>query len=101
MEFVSGDWNAQDGAAELCSSLDDAAQFCVKERKRAVGDSFASHLCTLRPSFFHVLPSVKCGSMEKEMATRSNILVWEIPWTQEPGGLQSICPQGHQELDTT
>jgi len=25
MEFVSGDWNAQDGAAELCSSLDDAA----------------------------------------------------------------------------
>ena len=101
MEFVIGDWNAQDGAAELCSSLDDAAQCCVKERKRAVADSFASHLCTLGPNFFHVLPSVKCGLMEKEMATRSNILVWEIPWTQEPGGLQSICPRGHQELDTT
>ena len=26
---------------------------------------------------------------EKEMATHSSILVWEIPWTEEPGGLQS------------
>ena len=24
------------------------------------------------------------------MATHSNILVWEIPWTEEPGGLQSM-----------
>ena len=24
---------------------------------------------------------------EKEMATRSSILAWEIPWTEEPGGL--------------
>ena len=28
--------------------------------------------------------------MEKEMAIHSNILVWEIPWTEEPGGLQSM-----------
>ena len=27
--------------------------------------------------------------LEKEMATHSSILVWEIPWTEEPGGLQS------------
>ena len=27
--------------------------------------------------------------LEKEMATHSNILAWEIPWTEEPGGLQS------------
>ena len=25
--------------------------------------------------------------LEKEMATQSSILVWEIPWTREPGGL--------------
>ena len=25
----------------------------------------------------------------KEMATRSSILAWKIPWTEEPGGLQS------------
>ena len=29
-------------------------------------------------------------SLEKEMATHSNILAWRIPWTEEPGGLQSI-----------
>ena len=28
--------------------------------------------------------------LEKEMAAQSNILAWEIPWTEEPGGLQSI-----------
>ena len=27
-------------------------------------------------------------SPEKEMATHSSILAWEIPWTEEPGGLQ-------------
>ena len=27
---------------------------------------------------------------EKEMATHFSILVWEIPWTEEPGGLQSL-----------
>ena len=36
--------------------------------------------------------------LEKEMATHSRILSWEIPWTEEPGGLQSM---GHKELDTT
>ena len=28
--------------------------------------------------------------LEKRMATHSNILTWRIPWTEEPGGLQSI-----------
>ena len=28
--------------------------------------------------------------MEKGMATHSSILAWRIPWTEEPGGLQSI-----------
>ena len=28
--------------------------------------------------------------LEKEMATHSNILAWEIPWTEEPGRLQSM-----------
>ena len=38
-------------------------------------------------------------SLEKEMATRSSILAWRIPWTEEPGGLQSH--QESQELDKT
>ena len=33
--------------------------------------------------------------LEKEMAIHSSILAWRIPWTEEPGGLQS------KELDTT
>ena len=36
--------------------------------------------------------------LEKKMATHSTIPAWEIPWTEEPGGLQSM---GSQELDTT
>ena len=31
--------------------------------------------------------------LEKEMATHSSILAWKIPWTEEPGGLQSTGQQ--------
>ena len=31
--------------------------------------------------------------LEKEMATHSSILAWRIPWTEEPGGLQSVGSQ--------
>ena len=30
---------------------------------------------------------------QKEMTTHSSILAWEIPWTEEPGGLQSMGSQ--------
>ena len=35
--------------------------------------------------------------LEKELATHSSILAWEMPWTEEPGGLQSMESQrvGH------
>ena len=35
--------------------------------------------------------------LEKEMATHSSVLAWEIPWTKEPGGLYSMGSQrvGH------
>ena len=36
--------------------------------------------------------------LEKGMATHSSILAWRIPWTEEPGGLQSV---GSKESDTT
>ena len=36
--------------------------------------------------------------LEEEMATHSSILVWKIPWTEEPGGLQSM---GSQRVDMT
>ena len=31
--------------------------------------------------------------LEKEMATHSSILAWEIPWTEEPGGIQAMGSQ--------
>ena len=36
--------------------------------------------------------------LEEGMATHSSIPAWRIPWTEEPGGLQSMGPQ---ESDTT
>ena len=36
--------------------------------------------------------------LEKEMATHSSILAWEIPWTEKPVGYSSW---GHKELDMT
>ena len=36
------------------------------------------------------IPGSGRSSPEKEMATHSSILAWKIPWTEEPGGLQSM-----------
>ena len=39
--------------------------------------------------------------LEEKMATRPSILAWEIPWTEEPGRLQSVClsfPMGLERL---
>ena len=36
--------------------------------------------------------------LEEEMAIHCSVLAWRIPWTEEPGGLQST---GSQEPDTT
>ena len=44
-----------------------------------------------------VLPLGQKGSLEKVITAHSSILAWEIPWTEEPGGLQSMGSQrlGH------
>ena len=39
---------------------------------------------------------LKALQLEKEMATHSNILAWEILQTEEPGGLQSMGSQKSQ-----
>ena len=41
--------------------------------------------------------------LEKEMATHSSILAWRLPWTEEPGGLQSMGSQrdGHDSVTNT
>ena len=36
--------------------------------------------------------------LEKEMAIHSSILAWEIPWTEEPGGLQTLGSESQTRL---
>ena len=38
-------------------------------------------------------------SLEKGKATHSSILAWRIPWTEEPGGLQSMGLQSQTRLN--
>ena len=45
-----------------------------------------------------VQPLGQENALEEEMATHSNILAYKIPWTEEPGGLQSM---GSQNSDMT
>ena len=43
------------------------------------------------------LPANAGDARDKEMTTHSSVLAWRIPWTEEPGGLQSMDSQrvGH------
>ena len=41
----------------------------------------------------HVRPLGREDALEKGMATHSSILAWKIPWTEEPGGLESMASQ--------
>ena len=45
----------------------------------------------------HVLSPAREDSLEEDRATHSSILAWGVPWTEEPGGLQSTGSQrvGH------
>ena len=45
-----------------------------------------------------VLPLVWEDLLQNGMAIHSSIFAWRIPWTEEPGGLQSM---GHKEVDMT
>ena len=62
------------------------------------GDSAVkNHLPTQKKHEMQVWSLGQEDPLEEEMATRSSILAWEIPWTEEPGGLQS---RGLQKIQT-
>ena len=46
------------------------------------------------------VPGSRRAPGERKMATHSSILVWEIPWTEEPGGLQYMVSQKKHDLAT-
>ena len=60
-----------------------------------LGGSEAQNLSAMKET---LVPSLgQEDALEKGMATQSSTLAWEIPWTEEPGRLQSIGSQraGH------
>ena len=59
-------------------------------------ESMVKNICQCRRHGFD--PRVRKIQLKKEMATHSNILAWKIPWTEEPGRLQSMS---HKESDMT
>ena len=72
--------------------------------------SFGSYYNPMRPSQVALVvknPPANTGDIRdaglipgwgKEMTTHSSILAWRIPWTEEPGGLQSIGLQSQTRL---
>ena len=49
-----------------------------------------------RQILYHLSHQASPRILEKEMAIHSSILAWEIPWTEEPGGVQSMGSQKRQ-----
>ena len=86
-----------------CKESDTTEPVCVCARARAhthtlgfSGGSVVKNLPAIQE--MRVQSPGQEDPLEKEMETHSSIPVWEIPWTEEPGGLQSV---GSQESDTT
>ena len=57
-----------------------------------VGRLGKAHLAGHQQKIELVEPTIAC-QMEKEVETQSSILAWRIPWTEGPGGLQSMGSQ--------
>ena len=57
------------------------------------GSDGKESVCNARDSFSGVWSLGGEDPLEKEKATHSSILVWSIPWTEKPGGLQSMGSQ--------
>ena len=65
------------------------------------GDKFAENDvigCFVRIKHLHAMQETREDPLEKEMATHSSIRAWRIPWTEEPGGLQSTGLQSRTRL---
>ena len=68
---------------------------CSNKEKASLVAQRLKHLPVMRETWVRSLGWE--DPLEKEMATHSSILAWRIPWTEEPGGLQSTGLQrvGH------
>ena len=62
------------------------------------GDSVGKNLRT-NAQEMQFQPLGREDLLEEKMATHSSILAWEIPWTEDPGGLQSMRSQTHPHIN--
>ena len=86
-------------------------QFFGSTKNYRTGNPIWGNLGFSDASMVKNLPAIKTwfrslgqeDPLEKEMAIYSSILAWRIPWTEEPGGLQSMEPQrfGHSWVTNT
>ena len=87
------------GKAENFNSCMPVFNLCSLEGKRGSHYSLVAqtvkHLSTMRETRVQSLGQE--DSLEKEMAIHSSTITWKIPWTEEPGRLQSMGSQrvGH------
>ena len=78
-------------------------RICIHENYRYINQSFSRNIYGASHGFPVVKSSSNAGAagdmglipdwedpLEEEKATHSSILVWKIPWTEKPGGLESI-----------
>ena len=73
----------------------------ISSRVLSVGSiSLIAHMVKNLPAMqeTQVQPLGQEDPLEKELATHPSTLAWEIPWTEEPGGLQSMRSE---DLDMT
>ena len=66
--------------------------------QRVVSEGFSLFFFHKRKIFLKIVLISLIGASEKAMAPHSSTLAWKVPWTEEPGGLQSM---GSLESDTT
>ena len=83
-------YHAASGTPTAQKSLDDSIYWALT-RWTSLGAQTVKRLSTMRETW---VPSLgREDSLEKEMAIHSSTIAWKIPWTEEPGRLQSMGSQ--------
>ena len=80
----------------VCMCVNVCASVCVNTLEIYSSSKFQVYNILLL-TIVTMIPG-QADPLKKLMATHSSVLAWRIPWTEEPGGLQSM---GLQEWDTT
>ena len=87
------------GQRDHYNHLDSASEMPIKVMQMKTGASLMAQMVKRLPTMrkTRVRSLGWEDPLEKEMATHSSILAWKIPWTEEPGRLQSMGLQrvGH------